>query len=351
MTRDALQAFRKSIEQKRFDCVYYFHGEEDFRKEAALRAFIIQAVEEGTRDFNLDQISGAGLAGASLGSLLSLPPVLAQRRVVILRDVGALKKDARTVLEQYLRKPADDLVLVLVSPAGEKPDAALQQLSTNLDFAILDQPRLVAWMMEHAAEAHDARLSAEAADLLYATAGRDLSALAAEIDKCVSYGGREIDRKAVEDVVGVRHGETLGDLLGAVARRQAGEALRLVPIVLAQPKNGLVPVLNALGTQLMGIGAALAARASGASDGAVRNRLWELLKASAPNTGGPWGEAVDRWARSLPLWSEAAVRAGLRVLLATDRAFKDSRIASEEQLLTNVVLELCGDVRRAGAAA
>jgi len=354
MQRGPLQAFYKGLEQKQFARAYYLYGDDDFRKDQALQSLIANAVDLSTRDFNLDQRRGAGLDSRSLGTLLATPPVLAERRMIVIREVGTLKKDVRGVLEQYLRKPADDIVLALVSPAGEKTDATVSQLAMTIEFTPLDGPSVIAWMIEHARDAHGARLTDEAADLLLATVGAELGALAAEIDKCASFAGeeREINTRAVEAVVGVRHGETLADLLNAVAQRRADDALRLVSPVLAQPKNSLVSVLGALGTQLLATGVAHAARSRGASVGAVRGRLWDMLKGGglgSVNTGGPWGEAVERWGNGASLWSEVSIQRGLRALVVADRSAKDSRVATDEQLLSNVVLALCGDTHREAA--
>lgn len=349
MSRAAIQSLNKNIEQRRFERAYYFYGDEEYLKESALQSLIASAVDPATRDFNLDQCRGAGLDGAALGMLLASLPVLAACRVIVLRDVAALKKDARAVLEQYLHQPARDVVLILVSAASEKADSALSALTAAVEFAPLEGPRIAAWMMDHARKVHQAQMSEEAAHFLAAAVGSDLATLAAEIDKSVSYGGREIDVATVEAVVGVRHGETLGDLLEAVAQRQAATALRLVAPVLAQPKNGVVQTIGALGTQLLAIGIGAAARRSGAADGAVRGRLWDLLRSGSMNAGSPWSEAVDRWMRSVALWSDADIRAGVRVLLAADRSAKDSRVATDEQILSSVVLALCGDRKRAAA--
>lgn len=349
MSRGAHLSLQENIAQQRFERAYYFYGDEDYLKESTLQSLIASAVEPSTRDFNLDQRRSAALDGAALGMLLTSPPVLAERRVIVLRDIGGLSKDTRAVLEQYLHKPASDVVVILVSSAGDKADRAVMQMATAVEFVPLEGPKVTAWMIDHARTRHEARLSESAAEFLAATIGSDLATLAAEIDKSVSFGGQEIDIAAVEAVVGVRHGETLGDLLDAVARRDAAAALRLVGPVLSQPKNGLVPTVGALGTQLLAMGIAAAARAGGASDGAVRGRMWDLLRSASPNTGGPWGEAVDRWLRGMTLWSDADIKAGVRVLLAADRSAKDSRVATDEQILSSVVLALCGETGRAGA--
>ena len=65
-------------------------------------------------------------------------------------------------------------------------------------------------------------------------AGSDLASLASELDKLASYAsGGTVDEDAVRAVVGVRSGETMADLLDAVADRNAARAVSLVPVVLS----------------------------------------------------------------------------------------------------------------------
>ena len=54
-------------------------------------------------------------------------------------------------------------------------------------------------------------------------------------------------------------------------------------------------------------------------------------------------------ARNHARWDAASVERGLEVLLATDRAAKDTRVSSEEQLLSSIVCALCAPTRHAAA--
>ena len=98
------------------------YGEDDFLKESAVKQLVDAAVDAATRDFNLDVRQGGELDAETLGTLLSTPPMMAERRVVVVRDAGALKKDARAWLDDYLERTsaapegagAADVVLVLV---------------------------------------------------------------------------------------------------------------------------------------------------------------------------------------------------------------------------------------------
>jgi hypothetical protein len=55
-----------------------------------------------------------------------------------------------------------------------------------------------------------------------------------------------------------------------------------------------------------------------------------------------WSGAVDRW-------SAAELDAALNALLLADAMLKESRLSSEEQLLANLVLSLCGAAKRRAA--
>src|SRR4051812_22767707 len=108
-----MRALRAAIRDKQFSPAYHLRGEDEYLKEEALRHLIDAAVDPGTRDFNLDLRRGAELDGESLASLLAMPPMMADRRVVVVRDVLDLKKDTRAALEKFLRAPSRDVLLIL----------------------------------------------------------------------------------------------------------------------------------------------------------------------------------------------------------------------------------------------
>jgi DNA polymerase-3 subunit delta len=338
------RAFRKSLQRRDFERVYYFHGDDDFLKEQSVRDLVAAAVDPSTRDFNLDIRSGAELDAETLGSLLGTPPMMAERRVVVVRDVAALRKDARATLDRYLEQPATDVLLILVAPAGEKAkiDKVLESRAATMDFAPLTGDRVPRWIMHHVETVLGATITPEAAELLHQATGNELAALAAELDKLASYaGGGTIDEAAVADVVGVRRGETLGDFLDRVAARDASGALALLPHILAQPKTSAVSIVMALTTQMLAIGW-----------GITRSRAdyFELLKSGKAFPMRPWGEAARAWSAAERYWDDEAIDAALDALLAADIALKDTRLSSDTQLLTNLVLALCGAERSTDAA-
>jgi DNA polymerase-3 subunit delta len=344
------RALRKAMRDRSFERVYYFRGDDDFLKESTARELIAAVLDPGTRDFNLELIRGDETSAEALDTALSTPPMFADRRMVVVRDVHALKKDPRAVLARYLERPASDVVVLLVDPAGEKDDRGLADASFVVPFDPLTDDRVPAWIAHHAATALGTTITEAAARTLHAAAGSELATLASELDKLASFaGGGEIDEEAVRAVVGVRSGETLADLLDAIADRNAPRAVALVPVVLSQAKANVVTVIMALATQLSAVAWGRAARDRGVPAAGVERGFWSLLKEGKAFPGRPWKEAVACWQRATQNWTFAQLEGALTALLAADTAAKESRVSSEEQLLTSLVLALCAQPDRKAA--
>lgn len=346
----AERALRKAMRERSFERVYYFRGDDDFLKDSTARELITAVLDAATRDFNLELIRGDDTTAEAVDTALGTPPMFADRRMVVIRDVQELRKDARAALDRYLAQPAADTVLLLVEPAGEKADTALAGSSVVVDFEPLSDDRIPAWIAHHAGTSLGVAITEGAARLLHEAVGSDLAGLASELDKLASYaGGGTIDEDAVRAVVGVRSGETLADLLDAVADRDAVRAVLLVPVVLSQAKANIVTVIMALATQMCAIAWGRAARDRNMPPAGIERGFYALLKEGKAFPGRSWKEAVAAWSRGTQRWTPAQLEHAMKALLDADIAAKEARVSSEEQLLTSLVLALCAHRERQAA--
>ncbi len=349
-----LRVVQAAVQSRSFAPVYYLYGDDDFLKDGAQRDLLAAAVDPSTRDFNLEVRRASELDAETLGSLLATPPMLAERRAVVLRDVTLLKKAARQQLDRYLKHPANDTLLLLVSPAGTKADPSLASLATVLDFEPLSPERVRKWIAHQATTVLSMQVTEDATQLLQQSVGNDLHLLAAELDKCASYvlgaidakGGSAddmptIDADAVAEVVGVRRGETVTDLLDAVAAHDAARAVALVGFVLSQPKVTGVQVVMMLSTQAFALAFGRARRDAGVPTNRLPTEFFAFLKENGGYPGRPWGEAASAWTKVVDKWSASACDRALALLLEADIALKDSKVSSEEQVMMSLVLALC----------
>jgi DNA polymerase-3 subunit delta len=225
--------------------------------------------------------------------------------------------------------------------------------STLLQFDHLTGDRIPRWIAHKASTEFGIKITEPAIELLQAAVGSDLHQLAAELDKLASYideQSREIGEEAVAAVVGVRRGETQSDLLDAVADRNAGRALELVPHVLAQPKTTGVSIVMALSTQMLAISWGRARLDEGIPRARLAQEYFDLLRDTGAFTGRPWGSATAVWARAAERWNRESLDRAVDTLLEADIALKESRVSSEEQLLATVILSLCAAGERSAAA-
>jgi DNA polymerase-3 subunit delta len=346
------KSLRPAIKAGTFRPVYYLFGDDDYLKDEEARLAMEAAVDAATRAFNLEVRRGAELDAETLGSLVNTPPMMANRRVVVIREVNALRKDARAMLDRYIARPAEDVLLLLLAPSGVKADKELSASTTAIEYKPLTGDRLPRWITYYVEHELATTIADGAAALLQSAVGTELGQLKTELDKIANYtAGQPITEAAVAAVVGVRPGETLGDFLDAVAARDGATALPMVPGLLEQPKLNAVTIVMALAAQTMVIGWAQAARERGVHPPRLNAEVFSLLKSSGGVfTGRPWGDFVTTCVRASELWSSRMIDDALESLLATDAAAKDTRLSSDEQLLSTLVLSLCGVAPRRRAA-
>ncbi len=322
------------------DPVYYFHGDEDVLKDEAVRALVELVVDPSARDFNLDRRSAADLDPGAFHSLVNTPPMLAPRRVVVLRGLEDLKKTskARQEVLRYLAAPSPTTLLVLVQGAATPPDPELARGATTVAVEPLPPARVLKWMA-HQARQLRLRLEPDAAELLAAAVGNDLGALAQELGKLSALAiGRSATRDDVAALVGVRQGETLQDFVDAALERRAAAAARLVEPVLEQAGMTGVRMVTALGTAVLGTALARAELDRGTTSPRLESVVLSAVRAARPWGVGNWQDTASRWARWATLWSAAELRGALRLALTADRALKSSTVTDERGILMQLVL-------------
>src|SRR5256714_3919557 len=233
-----LGALLQGLRRRAPDPVYYLHGEEDVRRDEAVRALLGRGVDPAARDFNVDHRTAADLDPEAFNALVNTPPMLTATRAVVLRGMEQLRKTAkvRQELLHYLDSPNPTTVLVLVHGTAEPPDAELVRRATAVEVAALPPERVERWMT-HRAKQLGLTLSPEARELLLASVGNDLSGLARELEKLAPLcPGRPVSRDEVAALVGVRRGETLQDFIDAALERRATPAAP--PLEAGLPQGG-----------------------------------------------------------------------------------------------------------------
>jgi len=343
-----LDALLRGLKKGTPDPVYLLHGDEDVLKDEAVRALLDVAVDPAARDFNFDSRFAADLDAEAFHALVNTPPMLADRRAVVLRGVdqlGKRKSKLRDELVRYLGAPNPTTVLILVSAAGEDPDPEVVRRATSVALGALEPERVPGWVRHHATKLA-LKLDPDAVDLLIAAVGNDLSALARELEKLAALAG---DRPAtagdVTALVGVRRGETVHDLVDAALGRQAARAAQLVEPVLEQAGMSGVKIVTLLGTHL--VGAALACAERNRDTRHLEDAVVNHLRAARPYGLRSYTDEAARWVRWSSLWTAAELSAALRATLAADRALKGTTVTDDRGIVMQLVLGFAATRREA----
>lgn len=309
--------------------VFFLHGDDEFRKEEAARALVDAHVDPATRDFNYDLLRGSELDLESLARILATPPMMAEWRVVLVREAEALAQSsrARDVITDLLDAPPPGLALILVTTIPDRSKARfykdLKRDAKAVEFGQVSGNDLPGWVMERARSAHGVEVEEEAARALAAAVGSDLGILAREIEKLASMvdEGQPITVKEVKAGGTTLPTQDRWQWFDLVGERRFGEALEGLRILLDQGESGVGLVIG-LGTHLLRLGIAVEQGPRGLEQALPPHQRW-LARRYGQQAGG---------------WSDVEVEEALLGLLRADQLLKASGFP-DEHLLEEWLLE------------
>jgi DNA polymerase-3 subunit delta len=343
MPAQTYDALLRALAKGELAPVYYLYGPEDILKDEAIRAIVDRALDPGLRDFNYDQRSAGQLDPEAVFALCTTLPMMAERRVVVIRDVEGWKRKpkARTAFLSYLSRPSAETVVILAQGGtDETADKDLLRGAVAVECLPLPPDRARRWLLRRA-KGLDLALDDSAADHLLAATGGDLGAVAAELEKLRALAqDAPFTAEQVGALVGVRHGETMVDWRDAVLDGATGRAARLTGPLLDQPGVSAVKLVTLLGTSLLGVGLARThfdrRTRGGTLAGVLFNRIRELRLYGLPD----WKAESARWARWAEAWPPARLRAALRATRDADQALKSTTVTDERGILIDLALRL-----------
>ena len=309
----------RALERRGKGGVFFLSGEDAFRRDQAAKTLVEAHLEEGTRDFNLDVLRGPDLTVENLASVMATPPMMAEWRVVWVKDAEALAASsrARTLILETAAAPPPELMLVLVASIGgskAKFWKDLARASTHIPFPAVKDEDVPAWLMERARETLGVAMDEDAARALGGAVGTDLGVLARELEKLSDYvqEGSAITRADVEAAGTKLPSEDRWRWFERVGEKDFIGALKALPVLLGQGESGVGLVIG-LTTQLMRVGAAMGGGAAALAETLPGHQKWLAEKA----------------ARQGRRWGEGEIEEALLGLLRADRLLKASGVSEE----------------------
>lgn len=207
--------------------VYAVRGDNPELVSQAARQLVNELAVRGEQRVAPEEYGAEGLDVTDLVSSCSTPPLFADRRVVVLREVAALRQEQVGALVDYLGDPMPTTTLVLVSDGGQFPgkllDAA-KRAGEVVDASVgRDRAGWLASKLDHA----PLRLDKPATQMLASHLGEDLERLPGLVDTLVaSFGeGSTVGAEELEPYLGEPGSAPPWYLTDAIDRGDAASAI------------------------------------------------------------------------------------------------------------------------------
>ncbi|MCK4601836.1 MAG: DNA polymerase III subunit delta [Phycisphaerae bacterium] len=208
--------------------VYVLYGDDAYLLDQHRREIIARIIGQADPQICVGTFEPTAELAEVLDELRTLP-LLAERRVVIVRDADAFVTAHRQALEGYFEAPSKtgSLMLTVSSwPSNTRLYKVVKKIGEAIDCSAAEGVDLLRWIRE-AASKRGKKIAPQAADLLAEWMGTDLAALDAEIEKLSLYvGGRqEIDVADISAIVTATAGPLAFALSNAITASDATAAL------------------------------------------------------------------------------------------------------------------------------
>lgn len=223
---------------------YLLTGEETYFIDRALAKLVDKALEGAPRDFNLDVFYGKDSKADEVAAQASTLPMMADRRVVVVKEADRLRDIAP--LKAYMDSPCPETVMVLVAANADKAKErslsdALKNGGTVVHFYHPFDSELNRWIKLLAKEAGYA-IDDKAADYLKDVLEGNLALIESELNKVYNFIG---ERKAVtlDDVkesVGNFGLPLVFDLIDATASKKPAKSIEVLSKLLRDGEQPLM---------------------------------------------------------------------------------------------------------------
>ncbi len=326
------QNVEKSFETQKFVPLYFFYGEEPYLISQAVNYLKVCALHNGAADFNFNSFYAADADMTQVKDEVETLPMMAPRRVILLREVHDLTDGEWGELEPLFQSPVDSSVFILAGAKVDKRKKFFKSLiakAIHVEFKKPFENQIPGWI-RHICKGHELSISDDGVQLLHRLVGNQLAEIEAEVLKLKDYLGirKSVELEDVAQCVSRKREENVFDLTERIAEGDRVESLVQLVQLLDQGQNeiGIVSLVSRHMRILLLIKQGLEQNLSGA----------KLAQAAMVPT-----YYLDDYVRQAKRWSVKKLEGCLMILSETDRALKSSPLSSHIWL-ENLILKTCG---------
>lgn len=226
--------------------VYVLSGPEPYFIDKISELLQQKVVAEDAKDFDQTVIYGADCDAVRVINEARRFPMAGERQLVMLREAQAMR-DAKGQLEKiagYVASPSPSTVLVIAYKHDDPLSASspLVKAAVKSGGVVLESPHPKEWQLDSYVldycKERRAAIDRQAAQLLAAYTGNDLSRLFGETEKLIiASDGKEITPELIERNIGISKDFNNFELIAAVSQRNFAKAMQIVLYFKSNPKQ------------------------------------------------------------------------------------------------------------------
>lgn len=243
-TTDEYKKLMTELRAGTFRPVYILHGEEGFFIDRIAEEVERLALQEHERDFNQSILYARDTDPDQVKDACLRFPMMAERQLVVVRELQAWRIDQVEKLESYLAKPTPTTVLVLCYK-HKKIDGrkSILKTATKAGAAVLTSEKVrddkLPEVLMGFAKSQKRKLGSAEAQLLASHLGSDLAKAVKEVEKLclVTEEGGAISSDVIQRFVGISKEYNVFELQNAIGMRDAAKAHRIANHFASNPKD------------------------------------------------------------------------------------------------------------------
>ncbi|MEC5158073.1 DNA polymerase III subunit delta [Chryseobacterium sp. MP_3.2] len=249
-----LHLILKNIKNKELLPIYFFHGDEPYFVDVALKSFENDVLTEDEKAFNQTVVYGKDTNFSEVLSLARQFPMMGDRQVIILKEAQEIKmtdKEAKALL-QYAENPVESTILV-IAYKYKKVDArkaftkALSKGKMLFHSEKLKDHDVPKWIDQ---ELRTLGLKAKPniPVLLSQYLGTDLSRITNELQKLkmILKSDENVDEKAIEKHIGISKDFNVFELIKALGKKDEVNSFKIAHYMGKSKSTSLIMAMGSL---------------------------------------------------------------------------------------------------------
>ncbi len=196
----------QKIQKREFSPVYFLCGEENYFIDKIYESLDNNVLSESEKGFNYDVLYAPEI---KLGQVIAAArgyPMMAEKRLVIVKELQRAKKDDLEILTPYLEKPVPTTVLVLIYKDKKLPDGRSKFMKALKNSAVFFESKAlyekdVILYIQQIVNDKQFQIDSDALQIIVQYLGNNLQLIESELKKIFIYLNAKKLNKITKEIV------------------------------------------------------------------------------------------------------------------------------------------------------